>query len=80
VWLPGRAVYPRAAGLGGIELRRLAFPHVHHTVCKLAVWLWNQREEHVMANAMFRWLLDEALSVGDAEAIELQSRNWDPKL
>jgi hypothetical protein len=79
-WLSLRAVYARAAGLGGLELRRLAFPHVHHTVCKLAVWLWNQRDEHLMANAMFRWLLDEALAVGDAEAIELQSRNWDQKL
>jgi hypothetical protein len=75
-----RAVYLRAVGLGGIGLRRLAFPHVHHTVCKLAVWLWNDRREQLMANAMFRWLLQEAKLVGDSEAIELQNRNWDREL
>ncbi len=79
-WLSHRAMYQRAASLGGIEMRRLAFHHVHHTVCKLAVWLWNERKEHLMANAMFRWLLTEAMAVGDTEAIELQSRNWDQEL
>lgn len=79
-WLSLRGLYERAARLGGLELRRLAFPHIHHIVCKLGVWLWNERREHLMANAMFRWLLDEALAVGDAEAIELQSRNFDNKL
>ena len=75
-----RALYRDGFGIGGTELRHLAFPHVHTTVCKLAVWLWNHREEHLMANAMFRSLLDEANAVGDAEAIELQSRNWDETL
>lgn len=75
-----RALYQRAVDLGGMGLRRLAFPHVHHTVCKLAVWLWNERRELLMANAMFRWLLTEARLVGDSEAIELQSRNWDREL
>ena len=79
-WVSLRALYQRGAALGGIELRRLAFPHVHHSVCRLAVWLWNERSEHLMANAMFRWLLSEAMAVGDSEAIELQSRNWDKEL
>jgi hypothetical protein len=76
-WLALRAQYERAAGLGGLELRRLVFPHVHHIACKAAVWLWNERAQYFLANAMFRWLLDEAVAVGDAEAIELQRRNWD---
>lgn len=75
-----RELYRDGFGIGGAELRHLAFPHVHSTVCKLAVWLWNHRDEYLTANAMFRWLLDEANAVGDAEAIELQSRNWDENL
>lgn len=76
-YLSLRALYVRAYGLGGMGFRQLAFPHVHHTVCKLSVWLWNERQEYLMSNAMFRWLLDEAMIVGDAEAIDLQGRNWD---
>ncbi len=76
-WLSLRGLHAHAAGLGGLELRRLVFPHVHAIACKMAVWLWNERSEHFLANAMFRWLLDEAVAVGDAEAIELQRRNWD---
>lgn len=75
-----RELYRDGFGVGGAELRHLAFPHVHTTVCKLSVWLWNHRNDYLMANAMFRWLLDEARAVGDAEAIELQSRNWDETL
>jgi hypothetical protein len=76
-WLSLRELHARAAGLGGLELRRLVFPHVHQIACKMAVWLWNERAQLFLANAMFRWLLDEAVAVGDAEAIELQRRNWD---
>ncbi|MCG8419905.1 MAG: hypothetical protein MJE77_18385 [Proteobacteria bacterium] len=79
-WLSLRAIYRHAAALGGIELRRLAFPHMHAAVTKLAVWLWNERREYLMANAMFRWLLSEAMAVGDSEAIELHTRNWDESL
>ena len=79
-YLSLRQLYVRSVGLGGSRLRHLAFPHIHHTVCKLAVWLWNHRDERLMPNAMFHWLLDEALAVGDAEAIELQNRNWDQTL
>lgn len=74
-WLTLRELHERTAALGGLDLRRLAFPHVHSNVCSLAVWLWNDRDERVIANAMFRWLLAEAMAVGDAEAIELQGNN-----
>ncbi|WP_428261706.1 hypothetical protein [Haliangium sp.] len=76
-WMSLRALHARAVAMGGLDLRRLVFPRVHMVSCRLAVWMWNERKEFYAANAMFRWLLDEALRVGDAEAIELQRRNWD---
>lgn len=76
-WLSLRALHQRAVLVGGMDLRRMVFPHVHQIACKHAVWLWNQRGQHLLANAIFRWLLTEATTVGDSEAIELQQRNWD---
>lgn len=68
-------LYDEAAAAGGLELRRVAFPDIHHHVGNLAAWLWNERNELAIANAMFRWLLEEATAVGDEEAIRLQKRN-----
>ncbi len=76
-WLALRTMVNRAKRIGGDELRRLMFPQMHRVACNYAVWLWNKRRQRVIANAMFRWLLDEALAVGDAQAIELERRNWD---
>jgi hypothetical protein len=76
-WLNLRLLCERAYQLGGLELRRLAFPKVHPDACKLAVWLWNLRSEKAIANAIFRWLLDEARAVGDQRAIELEEKNVD---
>ncbi len=70
-----REQYAGAVALGGLELRRLAFNEVHGPVCALAVWLWNDRTERALGNAMFQWLLAEAIVVDDAEAIGLQERN-----
>ena len=72
-----REQYADAVAVGGLELRRLAFQAVHAAVCALAVWLWNTRSERAIANAMFHWLLAEAIIVDDAEAIRLQERNVD---
>jgi hypothetical protein len=72
-----REQYAAAVGVGGLELRRLAFQDVHAPVCSLAVWLWNERSERALGNAMFHWLLAEAIVVDDAEAIRLQERNVD---
>ena len=41
----------------------------------MAVWLWNSRNEYALSHAISTWLLDEALAVGDTEAIELCTRN-----
>jgi hypothetical protein len=72
-----REQYAAAVAVGGLELRRLAFQDVHGPVCALAVWLWNDRSERALGNAMFHWLLAEAIVVDDAEAIRLQERNVD---
>ena len=37
----------------------------------MAAWLWNTRNEYALSHAISTWLLDEALAVGDTEAIEL---------
>ncbi|MBV8758756.1 MAG: hypothetical protein JO257_15825 [Deltaproteobacteria bacterium] len=70
-----RTAYDAAATAGGLELRRLAFPHAYSTGNSMAVWLWNTRSEYALSHAISRWLLAEALTVGDAEAIDLCSRN-----
>ena len=72
-----REQYAAAVAVGGLELRRLAFQEVHGPVCALAVWLWNERSERALGNAMFHWLLAEAVVVDDAEAVRLQERNVD---
>lgn len=72
-----REQYAAAVAVGGLELRRLAFAELHSPVCSLAVWLWNDRSERALGNAIFHWLLAEAVVVDDAEAIRLQERNVD---
>jgi hypothetical protein len=67
--------YNTAVTAGGIELRRLAFPHAFSKGSHMAAWLWNQREEYALSHAISAWLLSEALAVGDTEAIELGHRN-----
>jgi hypothetical protein len=41
----------------------------------MAAWLWNKRGEYALSHAISKWLLSEALAVGDTEAIELGHRN-----
>jgi hypothetical protein len=74
-WLHVRSLYDRTWQVGGSELRRVAFTQLHDALCTQAVWLWNDRGEAPLASAMFRFLLDEAVVVGDDLAIELQRRN-----
>lgn len=70
-----RAAYEGAVAAGGLELRRLAFPHAYSKGTSMAVWLWNARNEYALSHAISSWLLDEALAVGDTEAIDLCTRN-----
>ncbi len=70
-----KEAYDAAVKAGGLEVRRLAFPHVFTCANNMASWLWNKRDEYPLAHAIFQWLLDEALVVGDTEAIDLSMRN-----
>jgi hypothetical protein len=70
-----RTAYADAVAAGGGELRRLAFPHAFSTGSHMAAWLWNTRREYVLSHAISKWLLAEAMAVGDTEAIELGHRN-----
>ncbi len=70
-----RAAYEAAVGASGLELRRLAFPHAYSKGTSMAVWLWNSRNEYALSHAISSWLLEEALAVGDTEAIDLCTRN-----
>ena len=74
-WVALRAAYDTAAEAGGLDLRRLAFPHVYSTGTSMAAWLWNSRKEYALSHAISAWLLAEAMAVGDTEAIELCTRN-----
>jgi hypothetical protein len=74
-WLRFKALADRGATLGGVELVRLIYPKVHGEVGKLSVWLWNVRKEKAIANAIFRWMRDRAIEVGDASSIELENKN-----
>ena len=67
--------YNAAVTAGGLELRRLAFPHAFSQGSHMAAWFWNKREEYALSHAISKWLLAEALVVGDSEAIELGHRN-----
>lgn len=69
------ASYRAAVSAGGLELRRLAFPHAFAKGNHMAAWLWNTREEYALSHAISVWLLAEARIVGDSEAIELGHRN-----
>lgn len=70
-----RAAYKDVCDAGGLELRRLAFPHAFSTGTSVSAWLWNEFDEYALSHAISRWLLDEALIVGDAQAIELGNNN-----
>ncbi len=74
-WVALRAAYDVAVIAGGMDLRRLAFPHAYKTGTAMAAWLWNAREEYALSHAVSTWLLGEALAVGDTEAIDLCTRN-----
>jgi hypothetical protein len=70
-----RTAHRRAVRIGGDPLRRLAFPHLHEELTPWLVWLWNQRGEHAVSDALTCWLLSEALAVGDTQAIETHAKN-----
>jgi hypothetical protein len=74
-WAALRARYQRVCNLGGLSVRRLAWATLHREACSWAVWLWNERREKILANAIFRFLLTEAEDLGDESRIPLDRKN-----
>lgn len=74
-WTAIRVAYERGVASAGDDFRRLAFLKVHGDACSLAVWLYNEREQRPLGNAIFKWLLAEAEATDDARAIALQTKN-----
>ena len=74
-WLALRESYERGVRLAGMELRRLAFQKVNSDACSLAVWLFNERSQRPLANAIFQFLLREAKTLADPSAIALHTKN-----
>jgi hypothetical protein len=67
--------YERGVESAGEDFRRLAFAKVYPDACGLAVWLFNDRQQRPLGNAIFRWLLAEAEVLDDQRAIALQTKN-----
>ena len=67
--------YLRAVGLGGLPTRRVAFALLKNPVCNHAVWLFNERKERLLGNAIFTWLSLEAEAVGSEESAKLNRKN-----
>lgn len=70
-----RKRYQRIHWLVGEEALRIAWSVWNVNLCKLAVWLYNDRNEKTIAHAMFQWLLAEAIERQDQDGIELQRKN-----
>ncbi len=74
-WANLRATYERGVRCAGDELRRLAFVKVYPEVSAYAVWLFNDRKQRPLGNAIFRWLLAEATVLDDTRASALMAKN-----
>lgn len=74
-FLAVRAQYRALVASAGHEVRRLAFPRAFEATNRVAVVLWNERDECVVAHAILAWQLDEARAVGDSAAIEIAAKN-----
>lgn len=74
-WVGVKQAYERVGRLGGEAARRVVFVVVHQHVCAQAVWLWNERGQKPLANAIFRWLLEEARQLSAEDLVRLQTKN-----
>ena len=55
--------------------KRAVFEAVYSPACNFAVWLYNLRDEKLLANAMFRWLRDRAREAEHASAVAVLEKN-----
>jgi hypothetical protein len=76
-WASLREPWERLRSAGSLADRRAVFALARPMACNYAVWLYNDQGEKLLANAIFRWLLDEANVLGDDAAAVLLKRNAD---
>jgi hypothetical protein len=74
-WGALRSACERVAREAGDEVRRAVFVTVYAPACNYAVWLFNVREEKLLANGIFRWLAAEAKVLRDAAALKVLEKN-----
>lgn len=74
-WAQARDAYDQIEVFGGMDSRRLAWSAMHRPANNWACWLWNERSEKVLANAVFRFVLREAQELGDDRTAQLAQKN-----
>lgn len=74
-WSHQQQSYEALKREGGPAVREVAWPLFHTEITHWAIWLWNERNEFVLGNALFRYLWIEALLMNDEQASGLQERN-----
>ena len=67
--------YEALCALGGASERAVAHSIIRDRLVNFAVWLFNVRVEKPLANAIFRYLESEAISLNDPGAAELNREN-----
>lgn len=67
--------YAAGVASAGDDFRRLSFAKVYPDASGYAVWLFNDRKQRPLGNAIFRWLLAEATALDDQRAVTLQTKN-----
>ncbi len=70
-----RRVYLESCALGSEGDRSLAFSILRDKLVNYGAWLYNQRLERPIANAVFRLLEAEAVALGDDESARLNKKN-----
>ncbi|HSQ63497.1 MAG TPA: hypothetical protein VLM85_09805 [Polyangiaceae bacterium] len=71
-----RDVYIDAILLGGDDLRPVLFPKIESVATRHGVWLDNRASRvRFIAHPIFRWLLDEARTLGKLDSIKLEQSN-----
>jgi hypothetical protein len=74
-WCNLCTVYEQNVRSAGEDVRRLAFVKVYPDAVSYAVWLYNERQQRPLGNAIFRWLLAEATALDDTRAVALMTKN-----
>ena len=75
LWLSVRRRYQALAQVTAPELRKQAYTVLELHARQLMAWMWNEQEEHGLANAIATWLMLEAERVHDEESAAYHRHN-----